>query len=53
MFPESEETQKGNMRNQRQGVRFTKKPNSATDLNSVNIVELPPIKKRKDIYSTT
>ena len=40
-IPESEETQKGHMRNQRQGVLYTKKPNSH------------PIEKRKDIYITT
>ena len=49
-FPESEETQKRHMCNQCQGVRSTKKPNSTTYLNSTDIIELPPIKKRKDIY---
>ena len=41
------------MRNQRQGVRSTKKPNSATDLNSADIIELPPIEKIKYSYITT
>ena len=41
------------MRNQHQVVQSTKKPNSATDLNSADIIELPPIEKRKDIYITT
>ena len=53
LFPESEETQKGHIHNQRQGVRSTKKHNSATALNSTNIIELPPIEKIKDIYITT
>ena len=53
LFPESEETQKGHMRNQRQVVRSTQKPNSDTDLNSADIIELPPIEKIKDIYITT
>ena len=49
-FPESEETQIVHMQNQRQGVWYTKKPNSATDLNNSEIIELPTIDKRKDIY---
>ena len=52
-FPDSEETQKGHMRNQRQGVWSTQKPNANTDLNSADIIEPPPIVKRKDIYITT
>ena len=53
LFPESEETQKGHMRNQRQGVRSTKKPNPTTDINIADIIELPPIEKMKYIYIAT
>ena len=52
-FPESEETQKVHLRNQYQGLRSTKKPNSTTDLNSAYIIELPIIEKRKYIYTIT
>ena len=41
------------MRNQRQGVQSTKKPISATDLNSADIIELHPIEKSKYISMTT
>ena len=40
------------MRNQHQGFRSTKKPNFVTNLNSADVIELPPIEKRKDIYIT-
>ena len=46
-FPELEETQKEHMLNQRQVVWSTQKPNSTTDLNSADIIELPPIEKKK------
>ena len=48
-FPDLEETQKVHMRNQRQGVCSTKETISTTDINSADIIELPPIDKRKDI----
>ena len=42
-FPESEETQKGHMRNQRQGFRSTKNKSPAQSVDS----EPPPIEKKK------
>ena len=42
-FPESEETQKGHMRNQRQGVRSTKNTKSRTANEPVPAPEEPPI----------
>jgi hypothetical protein len=42
-FPESEETQKGHMRGQRQGVRFTKKKRWDADVTSFPIEPSPQI----------
>ena len=55
LFPEPEETQKGNMRTQRQGVRSTKnrRPAEAQTPYEANPAEEPtepPILKKKDIF---
>lgn len=52
-FPESEETQKGHMRNQRQGVRSTKNTRPRTASEPVPAPEEPPIEKKRDIFIKT